>query len=173
MAPGLVSIERQISAMTDRWPLMKLVEHEGRRATWVGPLQPSSREYRVRIRYEVPIAVEVFTTLDVQPRVQVVEPVLERHPDYSDGPIPHVYFSKLEPELPYLCLFDPYNGEWSPADLLAETTVPWTASYLYFYEGWLATKRWLGSGRHPTREEQGVSRSQRGKDEMEKRRRGA
>jgi len=45
--------------------------------------------------------------------------------------------------LPYLCLFDPFNGEWTPSDLLAETTVPWTARYLYFYEGWLLT----GNGR--------------------------
>ena len=54
----------------------------------------------------------------------------------------------------YLCLFDAYNREWTPSDLLAETTVPWSSRYLFFYEGWLATKSWRGGGRHPTREEQ-------------------
>jgi len=36
---------------------------------------------------------------------------------------------------------------------LAETTVPWAARYLYFYEGWLLTGKWSGGGRHPTQEE--------------------
>ncbi len=162
MASGIASIDEQIEAMNRRWPLLRLVERDGRRAVWIGAIHPTSTEYKIRVEYEVPYAIELFEILDVQPRVEVLNPLLERHSDYEDGPIPHVYFRKSEPHLPYLCLFDPYNVEWSPSDLLADTTVPWTASYLYFYEGWLAVKRWLGPGRHPTREERSGMRPLRG-----------
>lgn len=155
MAPGLITIERQISAIAAQWPQLRIVEASGRAAVWEGPLRPEKRRYTVRIAYCVPLSIEMFTLSEVQPRVQVLDPLLEPHDDYEEGPIPHVYWNRDDLRLPYLCLFDPFNCEWSPADLLAETTVPWTARYLYFYEGWLLTGRWLGGGRHPTEEERG------------------
>ena len=154
MVPGLIPIETQIAAMEQRWPDFALVQRIGRRAVWEGTLDPVCKRYRVRIGYEVPLAIENFSILNVQPRVQVLSPRLERHPEYEEGPIPHVYVNRAEQSLPYLCLFDPFNGEWTPSDLLAETTVPWAARYLYFYEGWLLTGKWSGGGRHPTQEEQ-------------------
>lgn len=153
MHPGLITIDDQIAAMAVRWPDLMVVERSARRAVWEGSLRPQKTWYRVRIAYEVPLAPEYFRVIAVQPRVQVIHPVLERHLDYEEGPTPHVYINRQEPRLPYLCLFDPYNQEWTPADLLADTTVCWTARYLYFYEGWLVTKKWKGGGRHPTREE--------------------
>jgi hypothetical protein len=93
------------------------------------------------------------SALPGEARIQVLSPLLERHPSYEEGPIPHVYVNRADQSLPYLCLFDPFNGEWTPSDLLAETTVPWAARYLYFYEGWLLTGKWSGGGRHPTQEE--------------------
>lgn len=136
--------------MAQRWPSFVVTAREGQRVVWEGTLDPVQRRYRLRIDYEAPYAVEVFTVLHIQPRVQVLSPVLERHPEFEEGPIPHVYFNRNAPTLPFLCLFDPYRGEWSPEDLIAETTVPWAARYLYFYEGWLTTGKWLGGGRHPT-----------------------
>jgi hypothetical protein len=161
MAPGLIGIGRQIDAMRERWPSFDLIDSGDRRAVWEGNLAPVSRRYRVRIEYEVPRAIENFSIINVQPRVQVLSPVLERHPEYHEGPIPHVYVNRKEPSLPYLCLFDPFNAEWTPADLLAETTVPWTSRYLYFYEGWLLTGTWSGGGRHPTQEEMDGNRQQK------------
>ena len=157
MAPGLKSIEDQIADMAIRWPLLKLVERTERSAIWIGPIKPSAVEYQVRVEYEVPHVIEVYTVHQIQPSVQVLSPLLEAHPDFKDGPVPHVYVNKEEPHLPYLCLFDTYNNEWSPADLLADTIIPWTAGYLYFYEGWLATERWFGPGRHPTAEERAMN----------------
>lgn len=153
MHPGLITIENQIAAMAERWPSFKVIERADRYAVWQGRLRPLQRYYTVRIGYRVPLAIEAFSLLQVQPRVQILDPVLERHSDYEEGPIPHVYVNRDEPRLPYLCLFDAYNREWTPSDLLAETTVPWSSRYLFFYEGWLATKTWRGGGRHPTREE--------------------
>lgn len=159
MPSGLISIEDQIAAMAERWPDFRVIERSDRFAVWQGRLQASRRYYTVRIAYRVPLAIEAFTLLAVQPRVQVLDPVLERHPDYDDGPIPHVYINRDEPTRPHLCLFDPYAREWTPGDLLAETTVPWCARYLFFYEGWLVTRKWYGGGRHPTREERNGNRS--------------
>lgn len=153
MAPGLISIENQIAAMESRWPGFALMQKAGRSAIWEGALDPVCKRYRVRVGYEVPLAIENFSIINVQPRVQILSPRLERHPEFDEGPIPHVYLNRQEQSLPFLCLFDPFNGEWTPSDLLAETTLPWASRYLYFYEGWLLTGKWSGGGRHPTQEE--------------------
>jgi len=153
MHPGLISIEAQIAAMAARWGGFTVVQCSGRAATWEGWLCPQKTWYHVRIAYRVPLAPESFRVIAVQPRVQILDPVLELHPSYEEGPLPHVYINRQNPALPYLCLFDPYNHEWTPTDLIADTTVPWTARHLYFYEGWLLTHKWKGGGRHASWEE--------------------
>lgn len=145
------SATEQIEAMGALWPGFTLVEAsaDGRTVAWEGQLAPFVRTHRVRVRYIRPLAIELFTLRRVQPRVQVLDPLLEWHPDYEEGPIPHVYRCESNPELPYLCLFSLEGREWGVEDLIAETTVPWAARWLLFYEGWLATKTWRGGGRHP------------------------
>jgi hypothetical protein len=140
--------EEQIRAMASQWPGFNLVEREDQRATWEGPLAPDKRKHLVRVRYRIPHLLENISLLDAQPRVQVVVPLLERHADYEQGPIPHVYRSEATPEMPCLCLFSPSNREWSTDDLIAHTTIFWAWEWLYFYEGWLVTKKWKGGGRH-------------------------
>lgn len=142
------SIDEQIIAMRE-WPEFDLKHREDRGAVWEGDLFPVKRRHRVRMLFQVPLAVERFNLRDIQPLVQVMDPLLEQHDDYDEGPVPHVYWTKRFPEMPYLCLFSPSGGEWTPHDLLSRTTVFWTCEWLYFYEGWLVTKKWLGGGRHP------------------------
>jgi hypothetical protein len=144
------SIERQIEAMALQWPGFKLTEKVDQSATWEGVLAPDKRGHLVCVRYRVPMILENISLKDAQPRVQVIEPKLEHHPEYEQGPIPHVYKSDLDPSLPYLCLFSPSLREWDVTDLIAETTVFWANEWLYFYEGWLVTRKWRGGGRHPT-----------------------
>lgn len=151
----MIGIDGQIAAMAERWPSFAVVAREGRSAEWEGSLTPIQKRYRIRMNYTVPLAIEMFSIIDVQPRVQVIGPLLERHPEFDEGPVPHVYLNRQNVELPYLCLFDPFSREWSPDDLLADTTVHWASRYLYFYEGWLVTGKWLGGGRHPTTAELG------------------
>jgi hypothetical protein len=52
-------------------------------------------------------------------------------------------------------LFSLEGREWGLDDLIAETTILWAARWLFFYEGWLATKKWKGGGRHPGRHSDG------------------
>lgn len=66
-----------------------------------------------------------------------------------DAPdFPHKYGIDKKRREVELCLFR--RGEFTPRKLLAETIVPWAIEWLYFYEGWLATGKWLGGGEHPS-----------------------
>jgi hypothetical protein len=152
------TIDQQIQAMAVQWPGFKVVEVAARSATWEGVLAPDVREHLVRVRYRVPMVLENITLRDGQPRVQVVDPFLEKHPEYGEGRIPHVYWSEAYPSMPYLCLFSPSGREWDVSDLIAETTIFWAAEWLYFYEGWLVTKKWHGGGRHPPQAGDGAKR---------------
>ena len=145
------TIEQQIEAMTSRWPDFEVLQQSERSVAWEGPLAPDKREHLVRVRFRLPMVLENVDLHDIQPRVQVIKPLLEWHADYEEGPIPHVYPSDADPSLPYLCLFSPTLREWTTSDLLAHTTIFWANEWLYFYDGWLVTKKWCGGGRHPGR----------------------
>lgn len=72
--------------------------------------------------------------------------VFVRNPDIdkmADGKkIPHRYSNKS------LCLFYPYYEEWKYSEKWADTIVPWTCLWLYYFELWVATGEWLGGGKH-------------------------
>ncbi len=145
------TIEQQIRAMQFQWPGFRLVAQKPGEAVWEGTLAPDKRRHVVRVRYRVPGVLENISLKNAQPRVQVIAPLLEPHPDYEEGPFPHVYVNDDDSAKPYLCLFSPELREWDANDLIADTTVFWASEWLYFYEGWLITKKWRGGGRHPGR----------------------
>jgi hypothetical protein len=117
------TIEQQIRAMEFQWPGFRIVERANQEAVWEGTLAPDKRKHLVRVRYRVPHVLENISLRDAQPRVQVTDPLLERHPDYEEGPVPHVYVSDRYPTKPYL--FSPDLREWDVADLIADTTIFW------------------------------------------------
>ena len=90
---------------------------------WEGTLQPSaaSLNYALRITY----------TVNKHPCVVVLSPkIREDAPHrFADGS---------------LCLYYPDDGNWHSQALIARTIIPWSASWLYFYENWLKTGEWLG-----------------------------
>ena len=59
-------------------------------------------------------------------------------------PVPHNY----EHEAQKLCLTFPEYKEWKKRTL-PETYIPWTALWLYYYEEWLYSNEWKGSGLEP------------------------
>lgn len=91
---------------------------------WTGSLQPTyeSPAYEVRMLHEP----------DCVPRVWVVRPQLHRDS-------PHRW-----PRDGSLCLFWPKEFRWDPRESVADTIIPWTAFWLYYYELWLVTREWLG-----------------------------
>ena len=77
-------------------------------------------------------------------------PSRHHRPATSSAPgrhlLPHVYSNgDLRLYLP---------GQWNESMLLADTILPWTSQWLLYYELWLITGHWVGSG-HTTRPTRG------------------
>lgn len=99
--------------------------------TWKGTLIPSE----LSATYEILVVLEDGH----DPLVYVVDPPFRF---WGDEPLPHVFPHQT------LCLF--LDNEWGPWAPLADSILPWTAEWLWFYEVWAATGEWAGGGVHPT-----------------------
>lgn len=130
----------QIEAMRKMWPSFKL-EQSARGLQWTGYLQPKSQIYTVKILWD-------DKWFD-RPYVMLIEPRLRPRLPEEWRSIPHLLFSDSAPEASGLCLFDPDGLEWTPADLIAETTIKWTSEWLLYYELWHLTGHWLAPGIGP------------------------
>jgi len=99
--------------------------------SWTGELQPSavSEKYMVRIEY----------AFGRRPKVLVLKPKLRRR--VSSQRIPHTFSDGS------LCLH--LHEDWTRAMYIADTIVPWTSLWLYYYEVWHAIGEWLGGGHEP------------------------
>lgn len=100
-----------------------------------GSIQPTSfsEVYQIRITY----------VIGIRPQIEVLSPKLT-----GDGKdIPHVY------EGNYLCLYYYKYEEWTKYDYIAEKIIPWISLWLYYYEVWQITGKWLGGGIHPRKNE--------------------
>ena len=100
---------------------------------WKGRIQPTllSCSYLVRI--------ELHHTKEA-PVTTIVDPSLEKRESEN---IPHLY------EEGSLCLHRPSNKHWKPGMSIADTIIPWTSLWLYYYEEWHRTGIWHGGGEHP------------------------
>jgi hypothetical protein len=141
------SITQQVAAMQRLWPNFQVLDQRRDSVFWIGHIVGIERPYQVSVDYRQPI-----DSGDVRlsfPKVRLLSPTLTPRYDATDGaPLPHVYFYRDNLLLSVLCLFDPDMGEWSHDELIAETTIPWTADWLACYETWLATGCWNCGGRH-------------------------
>ena len=59
----------------------------------------------------------------------------------------HIYGDNIKQNL---CLYRPRKKQWDKSMLLSETAIPWAVEWLYFYEIWVNTGKWLGGGDHPS-----------------------
>lgn len=144
------TVRQQIGAMRRHWPSFEVTDAGNDHATWFGALAGIELRYRVMIQFGLPDQTGFDQSLWRRfPVVRVLSPRLRPNRDAKDeAPLPHVYFQSSDISLSPLCLFDPREREWSHDDLIAKTTVPWAADWLACYEGWRATGRWTGGGRH-------------------------
>lgn len=118
-------------------PRSKLnIDHGGNRLQWYGYLRPTplSDKYQIRITVEKPKG--------MVPAVEVISPKLR---SLNDEIIPHMY----DQDSFELCLWHPQKGEWKSSMWIADSVLPWTAEWLFFYEVWLCTGDWMGGGEHP------------------------
>jgi hypothetical protein len=104
---------------------------------WVGEVQPTplSRKYQIKIEYRA----------DKSPMITVLSPKLALLEGWSKPP--HTYREGN------LCLYTPSKREWHAGKSIASTIVPWISLWLFYYEAWLITGKWLGDGTEPSASE--------------------
>lgn len=104
---------------------------------WFGKVKPTSlsREYNVALTY----------SNSQVPKVWVIGEELQK---IDDPNFPHKYEVDPPNNMVRICLYR--YREFTKDKFLANTIIPWTVEWLYFYEIWLATGTWCGGGEHPT-----------------------
>ncbi len=126
-------LSEQIAYMKTKFPqfLTKFTSPSSMKVE--GALRPSARSclYEFVLKYK----------LSGMPNVTIVSPKLELNT--KGEKVPHLYSSGN------LCLYRPKYKEFKKSDFLADTIIPWTALWLYYYELWHTTGEWLGGGEHP------------------------
>lgn len=100
--------------------------------TWVGQLRPTplSKKYTVLVLLKNN-KVETFV---IEPKKLILYE--------GETKLPHVYSTPRQK----LCLFFPDGKEWNRSFLISDTIIPWASEWLYYYELWLITGKWLGGG---------------------------
>lgn len=104
---------------------------------WKQRVRPSdlSRTYDITVKYN-----------GMTPEVYLYnQGIMTKEDEY----IPHCYrrhYKNKEDEYVKLCLYYPGYQEWSRDMFLSDTIIPWTIDWLYFYELWRVTGKWLGGG---------------------------
>lgn len=106
------------------------------RCTGVGKVKPTplSREYNVTLTYDETQAPKVWVSGEDLQKI-------------DDEDFPHNYGVDSENNMVQICLYR--HREFTKDKFLANTIIPWTVEWLYFYEIWLATGEWCGGGEHP------------------------
>jgi len=89
---------------------------------WKGHLQPttSSPIYEVKIKYDW-----------FRPKVFILNPQISKD-------APHCYGDGS------LCLYYPSDNSYNNSLFIADTIIPWTSEWLYYYEKWLEDEVWWG-----------------------------
>ena len=144
-----LSAEQQIERMQVEYPGFAVLQATPWLILWRGKLQPFARSYEVQVLYcaiSVPLAgIDAF-----KPHVEIVQPLLARRPAAPEESIPHIFYNRVFPERPRLCLN--LHSEWTPALYIADTIMLWTVEWLVAYECWRATGLWLAGGHGTERE---------------------
>lgn len=127
--PKPLNIFQQDYAIRARFPGFQKHVLSDRKGSWVGTLRPADglTDYRVKVVYQI----------KYRPRSYVLSPKIE----LRDGAtkIEHTYGPNERP-----CLFMP--EEWNDQRLIADTVIPWLSLWLFYYEMWHLTGKWLGGG---------------------------
>lgn len=128
-----LSILQQVAGLKSLYP-EAICKYGRDNLIWTGDLQPTpmSTEYTIRVEY----------ILGKHPKIYSCTPLTIP----SGKKLPHVYCQKEQ----RLCLYYPRGADasWNVSKSIALTIIPWTSEWLFYYELWLATDKWLGGGIH-------------------------
>jgi hypothetical protein len=132
------SVGAQNARMAGRWPDFKFNVINKELVAWDGPIRGAQKWYEVRLLWLVDGS--------YRPYVFLIDPPLRPRDGGTFDQIPHLLFDGDNPARSGLCLFDPDGGEWSNRLLIADTTIPWAAEWLLYYELWHLSGGWRGGG---------------------------
>lgn len=123
---------QQLLWMQSRYPELRARVQRQRSIVWEGPWTPDDLggRYLIRVSYKQ----------GFRPRIAIVEPPLRLAPGHDK--LPHTYGGQTD-----ICVHRP--EEWHKGLLIADTIMPWISQWLYFYEIWAVTGKWIGKGTHP------------------------
>jgi hypothetical protein len=127
--------------MKGRWPEFEIKHVWDGCITWVGQLRGFQRPYQVGVIWNM--------GTKQAPYVYLIDPPLVPRAGATYEDIPHLMFDGENPASSGLCLYDPEGNEWSDHMLIADTTLPWAARWLYYYELWHYDGKWRGGGVGP------------------------
>lgn len=127
--------------MAARWPEFRFRQFDDSLVGWEGPLRGFQKQYRIEALW--------IPTSTAKPYVVLRDPSLRPREGKRFDEIPHTLFHAERPEFSGLCLFDPEGEEWSNKQLIADTTIAWSAEWLLYYELWHLEGVWRGGGVGP------------------------
>lgn len=134
----------QAEAMRRHFPGLRLVLDLPWISIWEGELRPVSQTYKVRITDHRGADDGQIAFAWRLPSVRVLSPAPSPREAAPDEPVPHLYGRHDDPAGADLCLFYPDGHDWTDDMLLAESIVPWTAEWLFYYEMWQLDGIWAG-----------------------------
>lgn len=134
--PRRHSLALQRKKIKQDWPDGKFKSFSYKKFTWIVKIKPTSisRNYDIRLECEV----------SKPPRVYLYGENLR---NLEDRDFPHIYRRDINKHEVQLCLALPKEFNYSM--FVADTIIPWTVEWLFYYEIWLYSGSWYGGGIHP------------------------
>ncbi|RQW62537.1 hypothetical protein [Vibrio viridaestus] len=135
-------LRSQLNALIKRYPTGRgriIKVKGGLQLEWRQQLQPTrfARKYEVLVRW--------YGINDI-PDVEILSPNLQ---ELANGKrSPHEFLSKKNTK-PCLMFNGKGSKDWTFNMLIAESIIPWTMEWLYYWELWLSDGEWRGGGVHP------------------------
>jgi len=127
-----ITQSQQVWLMRSKFPQLVALVVRNKRVVWTGPwsVNPLGQVYQLQIVY----------VQFRRPKVSILSPKLALA--NGESRLPHTYDGQSD-----ICCHLPL--EWRPHMYIADTIMPWISQWLYFYEIWSLTGKWLGKGVHP------------------------
>lgn len=123
---------QQLNILKHEFPLSKGKVSNGT-MVWLGSFQPSalSDTYNLKIVYNLGSNPKAYIDSPKPLRLATGAKILPHTFNYHDGK-------------QRLCLYLPH--EWNSSMILSTTIVHWAIQWMYYYEIWASTGKWLGGG---------------------------
>lgn len=114
-------------------------------------INSKKKEFKVTIKIKPTInsseyLVEIYYVCNKFPKVYVYG-LFSKYGDIKK--IPHTFAVNREKDIVELCLYRQKYSEFNKKVLFSKNIIPWTCSWLHFFELYLITGNWYGNGEHP------------------------